>query len=66
VHVDTIVRAAHLLPIFGEAFVLEKTKYVPRDSSYIYCGFHANKFADHHSSEIAPRVHYSQTWSLHL
>ncbi|KAG1847753.1 hypothetical protein C8R48DRAFT_615388, partial [Suillus tomentosus] len=63
VHIDTIVRAAHLLPIFGEAFVPEKTKLA---SSYIYCGFHANKFADHHSLEIAPRVHYSQILSLHL
>ncbi|KAG1814299.1 uncharacterized protein BJ212DRAFT_1447590 [Suillus subaureus] len=51
IHVDTIVCAAHLLPIFGEEFVPEKATF--HETLDTYCGFYVNKFADHHSFEIA-------------
>ncbi|KAG1889687.1 uncharacterized protein F5891DRAFT_1131772 [Suillus fuscotomentosus] len=51
IHIDTIVRAAHLLPIFGNEFVPEKATF--HETLDIYCVFYVNKFADHHSFEIA-------------
>jgi hypothetical protein len=50
VHVDTILRAAHLLPFFG-------SNRVPRDLSHnesldSYHLFYVNRFADHHSFEL--------------
>ncbi|KAH7918155.1 hypothetical protein BV22DRAFT_1108435 [Leucogyrophana mollusca] len=51
IHIDSIFRAAHLLPIFGD-------QSVPKDITYhnsldAYRGFYVNKFADHHAFEIA-------------
>ncbi|KAG1807119.1 uncharacterized protein BJ212DRAFT_1449385 [Suillus subaureus] len=43
--------AAHLLSIFGEEFVPEKATF--HETLDTYCGFYVNKFADHHSFEIA-------------
>jgi hypothetical protein len=51
IHIDTIVHAAHLLPIFGNEFVPEKATF--HETLDIYCAFYVNKFADHHSFEIA-------------
>lgn len=50
VHVDTIFRAVHLLPFFGQ-------QQVPRQFSHhktldTYAMFYVNKFADHQSFEI--------------
>ena len=50
VHVDTILRAAHLLPFFG-------SNRVPQDLSHnesldSYHLFYVNRFADHHSFEL--------------
>jgi len=51
IHVDTIIRAAHLLPIFGADFIPENvTLHNALDS---YRGFYVNRFADHHSFDIA-------------
>jgi len=51
IHLDTIVWAAHLLPVFGH-------EYVPRTLSFTdtldsFTSFYVNKYADHHSFEIA-------------
>ncbi|EIW73886.1 hypothetical protein CONPUDRAFT_68201 [Coniophora puteana RWD-64-598 SS2] len=50
IHVDTILRAAHLLPMFGPGFVIPGTTcYSSYDN---YQGFYVNRFADHHAFEI--------------
>ena len=51
IHLDTIVCAAHLLPVFG-------TEHVPKTLSFTdtldrFTSFYVNKFADHHAFEIA-------------
>ncbi|KAJ7189371.1 hypothetical protein GGX14DRAFT_538195 [Mycena pura] len=50
IHVDTILRAAHLIPIFG-------TQYLPHDFQFTdsldsFQAYYVNKYADHHSHEI--------------
>ncbi|KAG2030037.1 hypothetical protein BDR03DRAFT_936739 [Suillus americanus] len=50
IHVNTIVHAALLLPIFGEEFVPEKATF--HKTLDTYCGLYVNKFTDHHSFEI--------------
>ena len=51
IHVDTIFRAAHLIPIFGQEFVPPEIK--PYHCYDIFHGFYVNKFADHHAFEVA-------------
>lgn len=51
IHIDTILRGAHLLPVYGEQFL-------PFDFHYTWSldsfkSFFVNKFADHHANEIA-------------
>lgn len=51
IHLDTIVRAAHLLAVYGD-------DRVPRDLIFhqtlsAFHSFYVNKFADHHAFEIA-------------
>lgn len=51
IHIDSIVRGAHLLPIFG-------TQFVPRGLQFhhsldVFRGFYINRFIDHHSFELA-------------
>jgi hypothetical protein len=51
IHVDTILRAAHLLPVFGP-------KPVPADLHFsdtldAFQTFYVNKYIDHHSYDIA-------------
>lgn len=50
VHLDTILRAAHLIPVYGEEFI-GKTDF--RDTLDTFDRFYVNKFADHHANEIA-------------
>jgi hypothetical protein len=52
VHVDTFLRAAHLLPVFGQTRAprsLDDTSYKTLDA---YPFFYVNRFADHHAFEI--------------
>ena len=50
VHIDTIVRAAHLIPIFGQEPVpLEVNSHNSLD---VYRGFYINHFIDHHAFEL--------------
>ncbi|KAI6045686.1 hypothetical protein EDC04DRAFT_2865210 [Pisolithus marmoratus] len=51
IHVDTIFHAAHLIPIYGQDFILQEIS--PCHSYDTFCGFYVNKFADHHAFEIA-------------
>ncbi|KAH9960987.1 hypothetical protein BJV74DRAFT_871953 [Russula compacta] len=50
-HLDTAVRGAHLLPIYGSAFIPHELHF-----SEMLCAFRAyyiNKYADHHMHQIA-------------
>ena len=51
IHVDSIVCAAHLLPIFGDELVPPYISF--HNSLSIYRGFYVNRFADHHAFELA-------------
>lgn len=51
IHLDTIVRAAHLLPVFGREHILRTLTH--SDTLNKFSRFYVNKYADHHSFEIA-------------
>lgn len=51
IHLDTIFRGAHLIPVYGPRFI-------PPDFHYSWSldafrAFFVNKYADHHANEIA-------------
>ena len=50
VHVDTIFRAVHLLPFFGQTHVPRRFSH--HETLDTYAMFYVNKFADHQSFEI--------------
>ncbi|KAJ7167107.1 hypothetical protein C8R46DRAFT_1272411 [Mycena filopes] len=51
IHLDTVLRAAHLIPIYGDHSV---PRYFKHTSSLdLFAAFYINKYADHHSHEIA-------------
>ena len=51
IHLDTIVRAAHLLPVFKEESVSRDLLF--SDTLDKFQLFYVNKFVDHHAFEIA-------------
>lgn len=51
IHLDTIVRAAHLLPVYGSDFVLRDLTF--SDTLNTFRTFYVNKYIDHHAFEIA-------------
>ncbi|KAG2755597.1 hypothetical protein P692DRAFT_201801024 [Suillus brevipes Sb2] len=51
IHIDSIVRGAHLLPIFGTQFVSQGLQF--HHSLDIFRGYYINRFIDHHSFELA-------------
>jgi len=51
IHLDTIVRAAQLLPVFGQGLVSRTLTL--SDTRDEFTSFYVNKYADHHSFEIA-------------
>ena len=51
IHLDTIIRAAHLLPVFKEKFVSRDLSF--SDTLDQFKLFYVNKFIDHHAFEIA-------------
>ncbi|KAH7912047.1 hypothetical protein BJ138DRAFT_1135015 [Hygrophoropsis aurantiaca] len=51
IHIDTIYRAAHLIPVFGPEFVPHSIKFYHTYDAFR--AFYVNKFADHHAFEIA-------------
>ena len=50
IHLDSILRGAHLLPIFGPNFLPINFDYTY--SLDAFAGYYVNHFADHHSHEI--------------
>lgn len=51
IHLDTIVRAAHLIGVYGEDFVPSEITF---DISLdVFHSYFVNKFIDHHAFEIA-------------
>ena len=51
IHLDSILRLAHLLPIYGDKQAPRGLKYT--DSLDIFKEFYVSKFADNHAFEIA-------------
>ncbi|KAG2115732.1 uncharacterized protein F5147DRAFT_743328 [Suillus discolor] len=51
IHIDSIIRSAHLLPIFGMQFVPRGLQFY--DSLDVYRGFYVNRFIDHHAFMLA-------------
>jgi len=50
IHLDTVLRAAHLMGVCGEAFI---PKTLTSDNSLdAFYSFYVNKFIDHHAFEI--------------
>ncbi|KAG1862715.1 hypothetical protein DFJ58DRAFT_715183 [Suillus subalutaceus] len=51
IHIDSIYRAAHLIPIYGTHTIPQDLKHY--DLYDAFRAFYINKFADHHAFEIA-------------
>lgn len=51
IHINTIIRASHLLPIFGQNFVSKTISFT--DTLDTFASFYVNKYIDHHAFEIA-------------
>lgn len=51
VHLDTIVRAAHLIPVYGTEALPPQFHF--SDSLDAFKAYYVNKYVDHHSHEIA-------------
>ena len=50
IHLDSVLRGAHLLSIFGHSFLPINFDYTY--SLNAFAGYYVNHFADHHSHEI--------------
>ena len=51
VHMDTILRAAHLVPVYGEKKIPMPLHF--SETLDVFRAYYVNKFADHHANEIA-------------
>jgi hypothetical protein len=51
IHIDTILRSAHLIGVSGSELLSKTLNY--RESLDIFPLFYVNKYADHHAHEIA-------------
>lgn len=51
IHIDTIFRAAHLIPIYGDKEISPLIK--PHHCYDTFQAFYVNKYADHHAFEFA-------------
>jgi hypothetical protein len=51
IHIDSIFCAAHLIPIFGDSIIPDNITYY--NSLDNFKGFYVNRFADHHTFDIA-------------
>ncbi|KAG1871596.1 hypothetical protein F4604DRAFT_1881075 [Suillus subluteus] len=51
IHLDSIFRAAHLIPVFGGDFVPTNLTY--SQTLDTFCTYYVNNFIDHHAYEIA-------------
>jgi hypothetical protein len=50
IDLDTVIRGAHLIPVFGEGFVSTELTY--DNSLDMYDTFYVNHYADHNAFEI--------------
>jgi hypothetical protein len=50
IHLDMIVRAAHLLGVFGSAFLPKELSF--NNSLDAFHNYYVNRFIDHHAFEI--------------
>jgi hypothetical protein len=50
IHLDCVIRAAHLLPIFGNTFLPKSLHFSQSLDSFK--SFYVNKFIDHHSFKL--------------
>jgi hypothetical protein len=50
IHLDAIVRASHLLPVFGQGFVSRTLQFT--DTLDTFTRFYVNKYIDHHAFEV--------------
>ena len=53
IHVDCVLRAAHLIPVYGENFVQERHEIDPSTTLDKFTSFYVNKYVDGHANEIA-------------
>ncbi|KAG2093742.1 uncharacterized protein F5147DRAFT_747883 [Suillus discolor] len=51
IHIDTVYRAAHLIPVYGPDFIPKDIEYFHSYDAFRL--FYVNKYADHHAFEIA-------------
>jgi hypothetical protein len=51
IHLDTVVRASHLIPVFGSQRVSRTLSFT--DTLDTYTSFYVNKYVDHHAFEVA-------------
>ena len=57
IHIDTIVRGAHLLPIFGHQPIPPSVSFY--NSLDVYRGFYVNGFADHQHLSLYHKSHHN-------
>ncbi|KAI9464278.1 hypothetical protein F5148DRAFT_982228, partial [Russula earlei] len=51
IHLDMIVQASHVMPVFGPQHVSKTLSFT--DTLYAFSSFYVNKYVDHHAFEIA-------------
>ena len=51
IHIDSIIRGAHLIGVYGEQFLPHDFSYV--DSLRAFQAYYINKFIDYHANEIS-------------
>ena len=51
IHLDTVLHAAHLLPVFGKDSVSKRLKH--KQTLDTFTSFYVNKYADHHTFAVA-------------
>lgn len=52
IHIDTILRCAHLIPVFAENPINRSLDLSFNNSLDAFCSYYVNKYADHHMHEI--------------
>lgn len=50
VHIETILRNVHLMPVFGTGYIPHRLHY--SDSLDVFSMYYVNKYADHHLFEV--------------
>ena len=51
VYLETAICGAHLIPVYGSAFIPHNLHY--SEMLGTFCAYYINKYADHHMHEIA-------------